>query len=330
MTHPAITAVILMNTREVFPQTVLADMASQTFSDFECLLIDDAPADAASDVRELPLPDARFRILHTGGIGETRARNLAMDNAMGEWILFFHPCCAILPHALARLYEAGEEAKADIVLCGHYRIQNGMYCAEPLPYDGEIPQKEVTRRLIMPLCCMEYRHGTRPLPSLYGAAGHGMYRLETLRERRIRFYGEEESPLLFDLHVLFGGGRPVCVRDCLMCLPDRHTDWLSYRKLHRAVWDDLRGQGMPKSEMRQYRAQLWYYARRFAADPACSAIQWKHILRDPILQLFCRHPDGLPFLRRWQARLFHPALAGFWRRVYRTRGTTEVSYETQS
>ncbi len=62
---------------------------AQTYENFELLLIDDGTPDRAGDIcDEYALKDSRIRVFHKKNEGVSIARNLALDNASGDWIAF--------------------------------------------------------------------------------------------------------------------------------------------------------------------------------------------------------------------------------------------------
>ena len=62
---------------------------SQSFSNFELLLIDDGSTDISGKIcDEYATKDSRVRIFHKNNGGVSSARNIGLNNAKGEWILF--------------------------------------------------------------------------------------------------------------------------------------------------------------------------------------------------------------------------------------------------
>ena len=62
---------------------------NQTFTDFECLLIDDGSKDRSGEIcDEYAQMDSRVRVFHKENGGVSSARNEGLDNARGEWITF--------------------------------------------------------------------------------------------------------------------------------------------------------------------------------------------------------------------------------------------------
>ena len=62
---------------------------NQTFVDWELLLIDDGSVDLSGDICDsYTKKDKRIRAFHKENGGASSARNLGLDNALGEWVTF--------------------------------------------------------------------------------------------------------------------------------------------------------------------------------------------------------------------------------------------------
>ncbi len=62
---------------------------SQTFSDFELLLVDDGSTDSSGKMcDDYALKDKRVHVFHKKNGGVSSARNVGLDNASGKWVTF--------------------------------------------------------------------------------------------------------------------------------------------------------------------------------------------------------------------------------------------------
>jgi len=67
----------------------LSSVQAQTFTDWECICIDDGSADGSGAILdEYAAKDARFKVVHQQNRGVSAARNVAIDMARGEWLGF--------------------------------------------------------------------------------------------------------------------------------------------------------------------------------------------------------------------------------------------------
>ncbi len=64
-------------------------ICSQTFSDFELILVDDGSLDRSGEICDkYALQDNRVKVIHKPNGGVSSARNTGLDNAQGEYVMF--------------------------------------------------------------------------------------------------------------------------------------------------------------------------------------------------------------------------------------------------
>lgn len=94
---------------------------AQTFTDFECLLIDDGSTDGSPAIcDEYALKDERIKVFHKQNGGLSDARNYGLALAKGKYTIFADPDDWVDTEGLDKLYEKAIETKADIVICDIY------------------------------------------------------------------------------------------------------------------------------------------------------------------------------------------------------------------
>ena len=87
------TIIIPMHNSKEFIITALNSVKNQVFKDYECILIDDHSTDNTKELAQnyiLSNPDVNIRLYETpqGKWGPGTARNIGLDNANGEYIVF--------------------------------------------------------------------------------------------------------------------------------------------------------------------------------------------------------------------------------------------------
>jgi len=88
---------------------------SQSFTDFELILVDDGSPDACGKIcDEYAEKDSRIRVIHQKNGGLSAARNSGIDIAQGEWLSFIDSDDWVHPDYLRLLYEAAVENSTDI------------------------------------------------------------------------------------------------------------------------------------------------------------------------------------------------------------------------
>lgn len=86
---PKISVIVPVYNVEKYLSRCIESILSQTFTDFELLLIDDGSTDNSSNICDMyALKDNRIRVFHKKNGGVSSARNLGLDNAKGKWITF--------------------------------------------------------------------------------------------------------------------------------------------------------------------------------------------------------------------------------------------------
>ena len=84
-----VSVIVPIYNSEKYLKRCVDSILSQTFSDFELLLVDDGSTDGSGSIcDEYSVKDSRVRVFHKENGGVSSARNLGLDNARGEWITF--------------------------------------------------------------------------------------------------------------------------------------------------------------------------------------------------------------------------------------------------
>lgn len=116
-----ISIIIPVYNTEQYLHACLDSILSQSFTDYEVLLIDDGSSDGSGPVCDAyAQKDFRIRVFHKENGGVSSARNLGLDNARGEWIFFVDSDDEILPDGLQTMVDCISD-DVDIVLAGYKR-----------------------------------------------------------------------------------------------------------------------------------------------------------------------------------------------------------------
>ena len=86
---PYISVIVPIYNAEKYLDRCFSTILSQTFTDFELILVDDGSTDGSGEICDrLAQSDARVRVIHKPNGGVSSARNVGIDMAKGEYITF--------------------------------------------------------------------------------------------------------------------------------------------------------------------------------------------------------------------------------------------------
>lgn len=159
-----------------FPRC-MKTLLTQSCSKFEIVLVDDGStdgSDAMCDAYAEQHPEF-IHVIHKANGGLSSARNAGIDAARGEFIVFPDPDDWVEPEYVERFLEYQQRYEADLVCTGFYVDTEGNSIPAktdrpPVVLSGRAAQKT----LLLP-------------PEMGGFAWNKMYRLDIIRENRLRF-----------------------------------------------------------------------------------------------------------------------------------------------
>lgn len=112
--NPTISIIVPVYNAEKFLDECLSSITAQSFCGFEVLLIDDGSTDGSSGkCDEWQERDHRINVIHKKNGGVCEARNVGVENARGEWILFVDADDRINEDLLSNLLNAQSEKQVD-------------------------------------------------------------------------------------------------------------------------------------------------------------------------------------------------------------------------
>ena len=182
MQSPKVSVIVPVYKVEKYLRRCVDSILAQTFADFELLLIDDGSPDNSGKIcDEYAALDPRVRVFHKSNGGVSSARNLGLDNACGEWIVFVDSDDWVTEDYLADLMK---DSDADLRL-------NGFDCIGDLEdWDTSMPDSRYSTPAELAECMT--RFGSINFRCPYCKR----YRRSVIEEHGIRFdknisYGED-------------------------------------------------------------------------------------------------------------------------------------------
>jgi glycosyltransferase involved in cell wall biosynthesis len=133
MSSPLVTIVVPAHNMELWIEGTLKSVQLQTFSNWECLVVDDGSLDTTQK-RVLNFHDARFRLLSQSQQGVSVARNYGIAEAKGKFIAFLDADDIWHPRALEKMLAPLMDG-TQYVLCSalSVRFEDGTGKKLPLP-----------------------------------------------------------------------------------------------------------------------------------------------------------------------------------------------------
>lgn len=123
----------------------LDSVIAQTYSDFECILVDDGSIDESGDIcDEYAAADSRFVVVHKKNEGVALARLTGFEHSKGEYITFIDADDYVSPEYLEKLVKPILEKNADMVSCDYFVIENNGKIREPrAKLSGEFEKEQI-------------------------------------------------------------------------------------------------------------------------------------------------------------------------------------------
>ena len=178
--EPLVSIVIPVYNAEEYLEETLRSVSGQSYRNLEIICVDDGSSDnSLSILKKAKSSDSRIIILSQANQGAGTARNLGMDAARGEYILFFDADDILNKNAVKTLVKAVARSDTDIVFFGYRKFSGGKrihtdFSAKTLkvPMNKVISPADIADRLFQ--------------------ADHGMpwnkfYKTEFLRKTDVRF-----------------------------------------------------------------------------------------------------------------------------------------------
>lgn len=116
---PLVSVIVPVYNVEKYLRKCVDSILSQTLEQIEVILVNDGSTDNSGHIiDEYANKDKRIRVMHKENGGQSSARNMGLDIAKGEYIGFIDSDDSIHNDMYENLYNAIENSKADLCVCG--------------------------------------------------------------------------------------------------------------------------------------------------------------------------------------------------------------------
>lgn len=132
---PEISVIVPVYKVENFIHRCVDSILSQSFRDFELILVDDGSPDSCGAICDTYAEqDSRVHVIHQKNGGLSAARNTGIDyvmaNSDSHWLVFVDSDDWVHPEYLQVLYSAAEQTLCKISACGFFRTEGESFPQE--------------------------------------------------------------------------------------------------------------------------------------------------------------------------------------------------------
>lgn len=147
MNMPIVSIIIpVYNVAEFLPRCI-ESVLSQTFNNFELILVDDGSSDKSGSIcDEYASKDERIRVFHNENGGAGAARKFGVQQSLGTWIEFVDGDDTIPSDSLEKLYQIAEPGDYDIVV-GTLNLNNNSKFVHKI--SGAVNKVEYIKALLL-------------------------------------------------------------------------------------------------------------------------------------------------------------------------------------
>lgn len=152
-----LTIVVPVYNVKEYLQRCIDSILTQSFTDFELLLVDDGSTDGSGEMcDEILKTDSRIKVVHKQNGGLSSARNTGIELGSGEYFTFVDSDDWIEPQMYEKMMETAEKHNADIVICRLQMINAPNDVLKIIGYDNVLhfnkieATKEVLRDEMIP------------------------------------------------------------------------------------------------------------------------------------------------------------------------------------
>jgi len=132
MQKPLISVIIPVYNVEAYLERCVESVRKQTYRNLEILLVDDGSTDGSGSICDIfAQRDERVQVWHVENQGPSAARNLGIENARGDYLLFVDSDDMVSEDHVLFLYGMMNRAKADLAICNYTTTEKDTFLEQP-------------------------------------------------------------------------------------------------------------------------------------------------------------------------------------------------------
>ena len=214
-----ISVIIPVYNAQEYLKDCLDSVLNQTFKDFEVICVNDNSTDESLNIlKDYERKDNRLTILTGKGTGAGGARNVGLNSAKGEYLLFLDADDFFDPKMFEEMYNRAVETNSDIVVCD--AIKYNTNTNEYLDYcNSFIPAENVEHSVI------SYKDIPENIFQYYSNnVWNKLYKHQLISEHNIKFQEIERSNDIFFVKTAIISAKSIsCVNEKLVKYRIGHT-----------------------------------------------------------------------------------------------------------
>lgn len=123
MSTPQLSAVLPIYGVDKWLPECLNSIRAQTFTDWECILVDDGSLDFSGIICDsFARQDPRFKVIHQRNSGVSAARNAGIEASTAPLLRFVDPDDFLSVNFFQELISEMRRIDADVSVCSHYYV----------------------------------------------------------------------------------------------------------------------------------------------------------------------------------------------------------------
>lgn len=227
--NPCISVIVPVYKVEEYLPECIDSILSQTFRDFELILVDDgSPDDCGRICDEYAAQDDRIIVIHQENQGQAGARNIAVDIAKGEYITFVDSDDVINVRYLECLLDAMQD-DVDVTVCKFLHFEDSEeLCSVTNSEKSGINKWYNSESVAVAIFDGEISAG--PCGKLYRSAVIGDVRFPT---------GRIHEDVVFTPVVCYSAKKTICIDECIYYYRNHNASTIHSKfslKRYDAIW----------------------------------------------------------------------------------------------
>ena len=181
-----ISVIIPVYNAERYLKKCLDSLLEQTFQDYEVIIVNDGSKDSSGEIcEEYKKLNNKIQVIHQENQGVSKARNAAIEKALGEWLFFLDADDELFKDSLEILYSHSKDVDLVVGECVVYSTEGEIIFTPPKTFVEHL-DKNSTLKLLY-----------RPYFIYQGYLWNKLYKRSILTDNNIRFnekisFGEDK------------------------------------------------------------------------------------------------------------------------------------------